>query len=202
MDDLRLYQSLPPSLATRLCVFMHHEIITRSAFLRHLPDDQLVRVLSRARSCIFVPMQVVYAEGVLLSTLFFLKNGKVDLLRRMGDEASEQLVGTVGQHESFGIDLTEGGKHSDTAVENGWESTYFMQAAKQQISLEGARARTYCDVTTLALSDLHAIFSRDQGWTRLQQNAGGSVHGSFRMGRKRRSSGSFRRRARGTRLHR
>ena len=165
MEDAMGGVSLPPSLGTRLSIHMHRRMIMRSPFLSSLPNDMLMSVLMKVRSCIFVPMQVVYAEGVLHTTRFFLRKGAIRLLKSEGEsrgEAHERDVGAIGPGEAFGLNLEQ---LQLTQPSDGWQSTSISNAAAHQISLEMARAESYCDSTTIALADLQAIFSH--GWGRL-----------------------------------
>jgi hypothetical protein len=58
MEQLRLYQDLPPSLATRLSISLHRRFVAKCRFLIRLSDDRLLGVLLRLKPCIFVPSQV------------------------------------------------------------------------------------------------------------------------------------------------
>ena len=58
MDDLKLYQDLPPSLATRLAINVHRRVVSRAPFLYALSDDALLAVLARLSAVIYVPGQV------------------------------------------------------------------------------------------------------------------------------------------------
>jgi len=160
MDELHLYQNLPPSLATRLALTMNRRLISRSPFLFGLSDDMLMCVLSRLKPCIFVPSQVVYAEGVLLCHMYFVNKGCVRLLRNMGKHELEREVRAVLQHESFGVVPTTICNEGDPD----WRMTEL--ASSTQLSLEGARAETYCDVMTLAMVDLHSLSSQNNLWAR------------------------------------
>ena len=58
MEDLRLLQDLPPSLATRLAITVHRRIVVRLPLFNTLSDLALLSVLARLHPIIFVPGQV------------------------------------------------------------------------------------------------------------------------------------------------
>jgi len=164
MEDLHLYQDLPPSLATRLSITVNRRIIARCNFLLGLTDDLLLCVIGRLRPCIFVPAQVVFTEGERLKTTYYVKKGTVVKLRGMGTER-EMLIGSVGQHENFGLDLANEGH--DTSGRRAISLTQTYQYAK-----ETARAEMYCDVMTVSLEDLSPIFAHHDAWSRVFPTSG------------------------------
>jgi len=164
MEDLHLYQDLPPSLATRLSITVNRRIIARCSFLLGLTDDLLLCVIGRLRPCIFVPAQVVFTEGERLKTTYYVKKGTVVKLRAMGTER-EMLIATVGQHENFGLDLANEGH--DPSGRRAISLTQTYQYAK-----ETARAEMYCDVMTVSLEDLSPIFAHHDAWSRVFPTGG------------------------------
>ena len=63
MEDLRLLQDLPPSLATRLAISIHRRIVARAPLFSALSDISLLHVLARLTPVIYVPGQIVMVEG-------------------------------------------------------------------------------------------------------------------------------------------
>lgn len=137
MDDLRLYQDLPPSLATRLAITVHRRVVSRAPFLYVLSDDALLSCLSKLRALVYVPSQVVLIEGQPLNAIYFVKKGKVLLLHGLGTP-DEREVRRVGQYENFGLSFaavnTSGARTTDAEVAS--------QLLETQYATEWARAET------------------------------------------------------------
>lgn len=69
MEDLRLLQDLPPSLATRLAITVHRRIVVRLPLFNTLSDLALLSVLARLHPIIFVPGQVCTTARKALATV-------------------------------------------------------------------------------------------------------------------------------------
>ena len=162
MQDLKLYQDLPPALGTRLAISVHRRVVARAPFLYALSDDVLLAVLARLKAIIFVPGQVIFAEGQPLKAIYFKKRGKVVLLKNLGGE-NEKVVRVIGQYENFGLYISaanaNGTRITDTEVAS--------QLLRVQTAEEWARAETYCDITTLSVADLADIFTQERLWSKL-----------------------------------
>ena len=98
MDDLKLFQDLPPSLAARLAIAVHQRVVARTPFLAALSDSALLAVLARLRTVVFMPGEVVIVEGQPLTEIHWVKKGEVRLLRYL-DTPGEHTVRVVGQSE-------------------------------------------------------------------------------------------------------
>lgn len=162
MDDLRLYQDLPPSLATRLAIAVHRRIVVRAPFLCALSDEALLGVLTRLKAVVYVPKQVVLVEGQPVKTIFFVKKGKVALVHHLGTPA-EQEVRTVGPSDHFGMQISATGQYGGDVT----DTDVAEQLLKPQMARESARAEAYCDIVTLAAHDLAEVFTHEQLWTKL-----------------------------------
>lgn len=149
MDDLKLYDELPPSLASRLAISVHRRMLARCAFLAGLSDDVLLVVLSRLKPRIYVPAQFILVEGQPHEAIHFVKKGRVALLVGVGT-VHESLVRIVKEFDNFGL--------SDDAAMD------LSQLSEPPYAVESARAETYCDVVSLPCRALREIFNKDKFW--------------------------------------
>ena len=168
MDDLRLYQDLPPSLATRLALSVHRRIVGRAPFLSGLSDDALLGILARLKALIYVPGQVIFVEGQPLKAIQFVKKGKVLLIKDLG-MVSERPARGIAQYDHFGLEISATSPSGHAAT----DADVAIQLRSEQISPHSARAETYCDVVSLAKKDLVAIFTQQsteqQLWSKLSK---------------------------------
>lgn len=193
MSDLRLYQDLPPALATRLAVSVHRRLLARCPALRAvLSDNGLLAVLGRLKPRIYVPGQIIFAEGQVHSALVFLKKGRVHLIRAI-DTQGEEVVRVLGQYDNFGLSLdalhdeesqrspkmarSKARRSSEPSVEKCAPDWSYMQAnpAKKlevpQEATETAKTMSYCDAVSLDHADLISVISKDWLWTKLHQES-------------------------------
>lgn len=88
MQDLRVYQDLPPALAMRLAITVHRRILSRCPALCSLSDDALLGVLGRLKPRIYIPGQVIIIEGQEQRAILFVKKGAHGAARRVGRAAA------------------------------------------------------------------------------------------------------------------
>ena len=116
-EDLKLYQELPPSLATKLAITVHKRVVSRAPFFVALSDDAVLAVLARLKAVIYVPSQVILVEGSPLKAIYFVKKGKVALVSNLGNKELEAVQKSFGQYDNFGFHIEANGKQlSDTEV--------------------------------------------------------------------------------------
>lgn len=163
MENLRLYQDLPPSLASRLAISVHRRMLSRCALLAGLSSDALLGILSRLRPRIYVPAQIIIVDGQPHTALHFVKKGRVSLLRGLNTPAEVQIR-SVGQHEHFGLDLPASSPNARHRADEGLVGKMLLTT---QYASEAARAETYCDVVSLFLSDLLEIFAEEKAWSKV-----------------------------------
>ena len=162
MEDLKLYQDLPPSLATRLAISVHRRVVARAPFLYALSDDALLAVLGRLKALIYAPGQVVVVEGQPLKAIYFVKKGRVVLLKNMGTPDEKELR-VVSQYDNFGMYISAAGPKGVRAT----DTEVASQLLTVQVAQESARAETYCDVVCLSAVDLGEIFTQARLWSKL-----------------------------------
>jgi CRP-like cAMP-binding protein len=175
MQDLRIYQDLPPALAMRLAITVHRRILSRCPALCALSDDALLGVLGRLKPRIYIPKQVIIIEGQEHKAIMFVKKGKILMLKAMGT-AEEALVRVVGQYDNFGLSLSNARSeiHAVSGRSSATEGFNDFHVANQlnrpmQTATESARAETYCDVISLDRNDLTTLFTKDRLWSKLSQ---------------------------------
>ena len=182
MEDLRLLQDLPPSLATRLAISIHRRIVARAPLFSALSDISLLHVLARLTPVIYVPGQIVMVEGEQIKMVNFIKKGHVSLLKQMGS-MEEKEVRVLGPSDNFGLDdastrqliaLAKEGDSSSSVFNRRGSAGAFKRLSVTRrrssygsilntaIVRESARADTYCDVVSLDVDDLTVILSRDK----------------------------------------
>ena len=164
MEDLHLLKDLPPSLASRLAVTVHRRIVTRASVFASLSDRALLGVLARLSPVIFVPGQVVQLEGHLVKAMYFIKRGRVQMLRGLGLNI-EKEVRALGHYENFGLDeealleleltITSTRAMEDEVAGEG--DSKIAAVFTKHYARESARALTYCDAVSLSMPDLVAM---------------------------------------------
>ena len=189
MQDLRIYQDLPPALAMRLAITVHRRLLARCPALCALSDDALLGVLGRLKPRIYIPGQIIVVEGQEHRAIQFVKKGRVLLIQSMGTP-DEILIRTVVQHDNFGLDLGHGilgyddSEQSHSGRHRGMANNYSLQrfvgneqqmsqrlTSQRQLASESARAETYCDVVSLDADDLGALVTKDRLWAKLSQSS-------------------------------
>ena len=104
-EDLKLYQELPPSLATKLAITVHKRVVSRAPFFVALSDDAVLAVLARLTAKIFVPSQLIVAEGAPLKAIYFIKKGKVAVVSNLGVPTMEHIEELYAQNDNFGFQI-------------------------------------------------------------------------------------------------
>jgi len=184
MQDLNLFQDLPPSLATRLSITVHRRIVARAPLFNSLSDLALLKVLTVLKPLIYVPGQVVVISGSKLSHINFIKKGRIHILTDLGTD-NETCVGELGPTDNFGLDdvparqlmkqldsppdaptvhgflqrsrASRFSMHLHQAGTPEWYRTFLTS----QTADSSARAATYCDIVSLDVHDLATILAKD-----------------------------------------
>ena len=171
MEDLRLYQDLPPSLATRLALTVHRRVVSRAPFLTILSDDALLMCLSKLRALVYVPSQVVLIEGQPLKAICFVIERYCHFASRLLGPPDEKEVRRVCQYDNFGLSFKVVGNGGTRAA----DAEVASQLLEAQFATEWARAETYCDVVSLSAQDLrrdlHQGEAMEQGWPRCSEGS-------------------------------
>jgi len=156
IEDLNLFKVLPPSLAARLAINIHHKIVSRAAMFAALEDGALLAALAQLKPGVYVPGQVIHLEGQLIRFVSFLKRGSVQLLHGMGKE-NEREVRIVGQHDSFGLskDMIVEMQNYVALVR---KNDMIIESLGRRYASDSGRAISYCDVFHLAIGDLVNAF--------------------------------------------
>ena len=109
MDELSQLQHMPPSLTTQLALSVNRELIRNCDFFCDVSNTALVAIVMRLEPLVFVPGQVIAAEGAPLHHIYFINRGKVEVYARLGQEdelgaPTEELVMTLSENDNIGMD--------------------------------------------------------------------------------------------------
>ena len=115
----------------------------RCAFFHEVSNASLATLVATLTPLVFVPGQLICTENQPLERVYFINRGQVQLLHSVGEDG-DKLVRVVHPNENIGID----------------DFAHSVSSAHRLVSLT-ARARTYCDVMSLAVADLDAALQYD-----------------------------------------
>ena len=109
MDEVSQLQHMPPSLTTQLALSVNRELIRNCDFFCDVSNTALVAIVMRLEPLVFVPGQVIAAEGAPLHHIYFINRGKVEVYARLGQEdelgaPTEELVMTLSENDNIGMD--------------------------------------------------------------------------------------------------
>ena len=169
-EDLKLYQELPPSLATKLAITVHKRVVSRAPFFVALSDDAVLAVLARLKAVIYVPSQVILVEGSPLKAIYFVKKGKVALVSNLGNKELEAVQKSFGQYDNFGFHIEANGKQlSDTEVA--------QQLLNVQLLKEGVIDRRPIAMSSRYQRRISRMCSRRSGYGRSSRRSNGIRRG-------------------------
>src|SRR5208282_4279657 len=93
------------------------ELLSRCDLLRHLPADEVERILPCIRNRHLMPGEILFRAGAPGETLFIVARGKVEVLvdAQSGESGAEHKLAELGPGQAFGeMALLSGGARTAT----------------------------------------------------------------------------------------
>ena len=167
LDNMNMFEHIPPSLSYQLALSTNRRLATHCAFFRSVSDGALVTLLSEFKALVFVPNQVIVKETMPVSSAYFINRGRVQMSER--GEPSMVLTNT----DNFGLE----------------EYMNSLLAYDEPKVRYTATAITYCDMMYLPIETMSEHLKTDaqfQAYVNKRRDghaAGGSGHNRSTTGK-------------------
>ena len=79
LEELSLFDKLPPALSAQLNLSTNRKLAARCAFFKSVSNASLVALISELKACVFIPEQMVICQGLPLRAVYFVNRGIVQL---------------------------------------------------------------------------------------------------------------------------
>lgn len=138
--DSHLLDQMPPNLSAQLALTVNRRLIARCRFFNDVSNTSLVSLMKDLRPLVFVPMQLIVTEGHVLTSVYFINRGLVQLIQ------SGEQIGALSDADNFGLeDYRISASTGDPAIVK-----------------VTAKAVTYCDVMSLTMDELSVAIADDE----------------------------------------
>jgi voltage-gated potassium channel len=97
-DESDILQTLPPSLAIEVSMFLKRDIIERVPLFSGASDAFIREIASQLQSIIFTPGDRIMRRGERGTDMYFISRGTVDILA----QDDESVIATLGDGDFFG----------------------------------------------------------------------------------------------------
>ena len=97
LADVHILDRMPVQLATQLALSTNRKIAGRCAFFRDISNASLVSIISELHPVVYVPGQRILADGLPLTTVYFINKGLVAY------SDGDKKLGTLCDNDNFGL---------------------------------------------------------------------------------------------------
>lgn len=122
---------MPPALHAQLNLAVNKRLTARCSLFSHMEDASMLTLIAELQPLVFVPGQVIVIEGHLLTAIYFINKGMVQLTN-----GEEHVV--LRDHDNIG---------SDDFV-----AAALAGDGASAVNRKSAAAVTYCDMSSLPAS--------------------------------------------------
>ena len=139
LEDLNMFNSLPPALTAQLNISTHRRLLANCAFFKGVSNGSLIALIAELKALVLIPSQTVINQGNRLEMAYFVNRGIVQSTTHDGS------MGSLTNCENFGLE------------------DYFaacVAKSKPQAS-KTYKAVTYCDLMSLAVEAMNLRLKKD-----------------------------------------
>jgi len=140
LEDLNMFENLPPALSTQLTMATNRRLASHCAFFNRISNAALVSLVADFNALVFIPNQIIARQGLPLTAAYFINRGIVQMFTHDNPDHS-----TLTNTDNFGLDDFYAG-----CIAN----------ARPQVSVS-ATAVTYCDLMCLEVEQITAALKHD-----------------------------------------
>lgn len=96
--ELNDFSSLSQQLQKELQFFIHREVIINVPLFSQLDQQQVLMVIQKLRTKVFMPEETLVEQGQVLNEMYFISEGVIKILKKEQDQVYEESYLQKGDH--------------------------------------------------------------------------------------------------------
>ncbi|MCC7442265.1 MAG: cyclic nucleotide-binding domain-containing protein [Bdellovibrionales bacterium] len=131
-QDHTLLEDLPPKMQSEMFLFINKAIIEKVPFLQGADHDLIEDLMNVLKPRIFVPGERIFHAGEMGDAMYFIHNGRVEILDR-----ENRTIARLGAGAFFGeMALVADGRRTATARAEGYTYAYVLPREEFRAAVE------------------------------------------------------------------